>query len=67
MFSVFFKAKMTLRKTRLNACGSAALPDTVLDAWMELSGHVSKIIREGGLQRGWVSEKKGVKSRVMDI
>ena len=27
---------------RFNACGSAALPDSVLDAWMELSGHVSK-------------------------
>ena len=31
---------------RFNACGSAALPDSVLDAWMELSGHVSKRKRE---------------------
>ena len=44
---MYSQARVTLSKMRLNACGSAALPDTVLDAWMELSGHVSECGRMG--------------------
>ena len=44
---------------RFNACGSAALPDSVLDAWMELSGHVSKSKRRRRRKRKRKKEREG--------
>ena len=44
---------------RFNACGSAALPDSVLDAWMELSGHVSKRKRRRKRKREGDSDRVG--------
>ena len=71
VFFLVFQARETLRKMRFNACGSAALPDSVLDAWMELSGHVSKSKRKrkrkregdivGNIGEGKLGEEKGDK------
>ena len=34
------KAVLAMKKMRLMACGSAALPDPIMDQWLALSGHV---------------------------
>jgi len=34
------KAVIAMKKMRLMACGSAALPDPIMDQWLELSGHI---------------------------
>ena len=34
------KAVVAMKKMRLMACGSAALPDPIMDQWLALSGHV---------------------------
>ena len=38
---ILLDAQHTLKKCRFHACGSAALPDTIMDDWRTLTGTTS--------------------------